>query len=97
MAENSSSAERLTALTAQVAASYVSRHDVAVADLPQLIATIYQSLARAGQTGSNDSRREPAVPVRRSISADFIVCLEDGKKLKKIGAPVWIHRSSPIG
>ena len=84
MAENSSSAERLTALTAQIAASYVAHHEVAVADLPQLLATIYQSLARAGQTGSNDSRREPAVPVRRSVSADYIVCLEDGKKLKML-------------
>jgi predicted transcriptional regulator len=85
MAENSSSADRLTALAAQVAAAYVGRHDVALADLPQLIATIYQSLQRASQgAGSADNRREPAVPVRRSVSADYIVCLEDGKKLKML-------------
>jgi len=85
MAENSSSAERLTALAAQVAASYVSRNEVAVADLPQVIATIYSSLARASQGGAAaENRREPAVPVRRSVSADYIVCLEDGKKLKML-------------
>ena len=84
MAENSSSAERLTALTAQVAASYVAHHEVPVGDLPQLIATIYQNLSRAGQSASTESRREPAVPVRRSVSADYIVCLEDGKKLKML-------------
>jgi predicted transcriptional regulator len=85
MAENSSSAERLTALAAQVAASYVAHHDVAVDDLPQLVATIYQALARAGQSGTAaENRREPAVPVRRSVSADYIVCLEDGKKLKML-------------
>jgi predicted transcriptional regulator len=84
MAENSSSVERLTALAAQVAASYVAHHDVAVGDLPQLITTIYQGLARAGQSASAENRREPAVPVRRSVSADYIVCLEDGKKLKML-------------
>lgn len=84
MAENSSSAERLIALAAQVAASYVAHHEVATDDLPQLIATIYQGLARASQSSASDNRREPAVPVRRSVSADFIVCLEDGKKLKML-------------
>jgi len=84
MAENSSSAERLTALTAQIAASYVGHHNVPASDLPQLIAAIYQSLARAGLTAPAESRREPAVPVRRSVSADYIVCLEDGKKLKML-------------
>ena len=49
MAENSSSSERLTALAAQVASSYVSRNDVALADLPQVIATIYQSLGIDGR------------------------------------------------
>ena len=66
MAENSSPAERLIALTAQVAASYVGHHNVPAADLPQLIATIYQGLARASQAGAvAENRREPAVPVRR--------------------------------
>jgi predicted transcriptional regulator len=85
MAENSSSSERLTALAAQIAASYVGHHDVAVNDLPPLIATIYQALANASQGSSaSENRREPAVPVRRSVSADYIVCLEDGKKLKML-------------
>jgi predicted transcriptional regulator len=84
MAENSSSAERLTALTAQIAAAYVGHHNVPAADLPPLIAAIYQSLARAGQAATTESRREPAVPIRRSVSADYIVCLEDGKKLKML-------------
>src|SRR6202050_302908 len=85
MAENSSSSERLTALAAQIAASYVGHHNVAVNDLPPLIATIYQGLANASQgLAANEQRREPAVPVRRSVSADYIVCLEDGKKLKML-------------
>jgi predicted transcriptional regulator len=84
MPENTSSSERLAALTAQIAASYVGHHDVAPGDLPQLIATIFQSLARLGQGGASDSRPEPAVSIRRSVSPDFIVCLEDGKKLKML-------------
>jgi predicted transcriptional regulator len=47
--------------------------------------TIYQSLARIGSGGAaSENRPEPAVPVRRSVSADYIVCLEDGKKLKML-------------
>jgi len=85
MAENLSSSERLIAFTAQVAASYVGHHEVAAADLPQLIATIYQSLARlAAGSSASENRPAPAVPVRRSVSADYIVCLEDGKKLKML-------------
>ncbi|MGE3622834.1 MAG: MucR family transcriptional regulator [Bdellovibrionales bacterium] len=83
MADNSFN-DRLTALTAQIAASYVGNHNVASGELPQLIATIYQGLAQASQGAAAESRREPAVPVRRSVSADYIVCLEDGKKLKML-------------
>jgi predicted transcriptional regulator len=84
MAENSS-AERLIAYTAQIAASYVGHHEIAAADLPQLIATIHQSLGRLGSNSSiAENRPAPAVPVRRSVSADYIVCLEDGKKLKML-------------
>jgi predicted transcriptional regulator len=85
MAENANSAERLAALAAQIAAAYVGHHNIPAADLPQLIGTIYQSLARLGHGGAAvESRPEPAVPVRRSVAPDFIVCLEDGKKLKML-------------
>ncbi|HUY68083.1 MAG TPA: MucR family transcriptional regulator [Alphaproteobacteria bacterium] len=87
MAEHSpnSPSERLAALTAQIAASYVGRNNVAANDMPQLIATIYQSLAKLGQGGAMaDNRPAPAISVKRSVAPDYIVCLEDGKKLKML-------------
>ncbi len=88
MADNSSSnssSERLAALTAQIAASYVGHNNVAANDMPQLIATIYQSLSRLGQgKDALESRPEPAISVRRSVAPDYIICLEDGKKLKML-------------
>ncbi len=84
MAENSS-AERLVAHVAEIAAAYVGHHDVPAADLPQLVLTIYQGLLRLDASGAAaENRPAPAVPVRRSVAADYIVCLEDGKKLKML-------------
>ena len=83
MPENHLPSERLTALTAQIVAAYVGHNSVAAADLPQLMASVYQGLNRLGQGGLSD-RPEPAVAPRKSISPDFIVCLEDGKKLKML-------------
>lgn len=85
MVDNSSSAERLTALTAQIAAAYVGHNNVSAEAMPQLLTTIHQSLIRLSQGGTaTENRPEPAVPVRRSVAPDYIVCLEDGKKLKML-------------
>ncbi len=84
MAENSSS-ERLLTLTAQIVASHVGHNNVAASDVPNLVSIVYQSLARLGQGGTTtETRPEPAVSVRKSVTPDFIVCLEDGKKLKML-------------
>jgi predicted transcriptional regulator len=77
--------ERLLALAAQIVVAQISNHETKVDDIPSLIATVYQSLSRiATGTGSTEARTEPAVPVRRSILPEYIVCLEDGKKLKML-------------
>jgi predicted transcriptional regulator len=83
MADTTSTGERLTALTAQIVASYVSHNTIAAADVPQLMATIYQGLSRLGQSGLAD-RPEPAVSPKKSVFPDYIICLEDGKKLKML-------------
>jgi predicted transcriptional regulator len=83
MAENSSH-DRLSALTAQIVASYVGHNNVAAADLPQFMNTIYQGLTRLGQGSVTDNRPEPAVSPKKSVFPDYIVCLEDGKKLKML-------------
>ena len=84
MPEASSSSERLTALTAQIVAAYVGNNAVSAADLGALMASVYQGLVRLGNGNSLAERPEPAVSPKKSVFPDFIVCLEDGKKLKML-------------
>lgn len=76
----------LLQLTAEIVASHVSNNSVPMAELGQLIRQVYDSLAGLGRNGqaAQAERPQPAVPVRRSIAPDYIVCLEDGKKLKML-------------
>jgi len=77
----------LLALTTEIVAAHVSNNTVAVSDLAQLINQVYQSLANIGSvpaTAAPTSRPQPAVSVKKSIQPDFLVCLEDGKKLKML-------------
>jgi len=76
--------ERISSLTAQIVASYVGHNDMAAAELPQFMNTVYQGLMRLGQNSVTDNRPEPAVPPKKSVFPDYIVCLEDGKKLKML-------------
>ena len=83
MAEQSNSNE-LLALTANIVAAHVGSNNVPVADLPQLIGEVYRTLATLGTHGALPERPEPAVAIKKSITPDYIVCLEDGKKLKML-------------
>jgi predicted transcriptional regulator len=83
MAEQSNSNE-LLALTANIVAAHVGSNSVAVGDLPQLIGEVYRTLATLGTHGALPERPEPAVAVKKSITPDYIICLEDGKKLKML-------------
>ena len=81
---DSSSTERLTVLMAQIVAAYVGNNTVPAADVPQLMNTVYQGLSKLGQNNVTDNRPEPAVAPKKSIMPDYIICLEDGKKLKML-------------
>ena len=75
------------ARTSQIVAAYVSKSSVSAADLPALIASVHQSLKSLGQPQAlveAPTELKPAVPVKKSVTADYIVCLEDGKKLKML-------------
>ena len=75
----------LLALTTEIVAAHVSNNTVAVGDLPTLINQVYQSLASIGQSPVAPTERpQPAVSVKRSVHPDYIICLEDGKKLKML-------------
>lgn len=71
-------------LTAQVVSAHVSNNSVAATDLPDLIRNVYQALATVGQPVEEPEKLQPAVPIRRSVFPDYIICLEDGKKLKML-------------
>jgi predicted transcriptional regulator len=83
MTEKSNNKDLLT-LTTDIVSAHVANNNVAVSDLPQLINQVYQSLSGIGKMPVAAPRPQPAVPVKRSIHPDYIVCLEDGKKLKML-------------
>lgn len=77
--------ETLITLTSDIVAAHVSNNDVAVADLPNLITNVYAALANLGETVVvEEPKPQPAVAIRNSVKPDYIVCLEDGKKLKML-------------
>ena len=71
-------------LTAEIVASYVSNNTVAGADLAGVIQDVYRTMSTLGTQAAQLERPKPAVAVKKSIMPDFIVCLEDGKKLKML-------------
>ena len=84
MAEQTKPGEILS-LTTSIVAAHVSNHSVPVSDLPQLIRDVYQTLSSVGGSAEREAERPtPAVPVKKSVTPDHIVCLEDGKKLKML-------------
>lgn len=84
--------ETLITLTADIVAAHVSNNSVAVSDLPVLIANVHGALSSLGNPAApHVAQQEPAVSVRSSIKPDFIVCLEDGKKLKMLKRHLMTH------
>jgi predicted transcriptional regulator len=73
-------------LTAEIVSAYVSNNTVASADIPALINQVHSALLRvsSGEVPASAEPLKPAIPVKRSINPDYIVCLEDGKKFKSL-------------
>lgn len=76
----------LMRLGADIVAAYVSRNAVAAEAIPDLIRSVHSALEGLGQEVAPvaDERPKPAVPIGRSVQHDYIVCLEDGKRLKML-------------
>jgi predicted transcriptional regulator len=84
MVELNQSSDLLT-LTTEIVAAHVSNNTVSLGDLPQLINQVYSSLANIGAAPAPPAARpQPATSVKKSVQPDYIVCLEDGKKLKML-------------
>lgn len=76
----------LQALTARVVSAFVGNNTVAVADLPMLINSVQAAFRNLGEEKAAPAKTEqiPAVPIKKSVTPDYVVCLEDGKKLKML-------------
>ena len=77
----------LAELTTKIVAAYVTRNNLQVADLPNLITTVQQALKGLGQPqepAEAATELKPAVSIKKSVTPEYIICLEDGKKLKML-------------
>ena len=83
MAENTAT-QAMLGLTAQIVSAHVSNNAVSRDALPELIQSVFSTLIAAGTEQPEPERLQPAVPIKKSVFADYIVCLEDGKKLKML-------------
>jgi predicted transcriptional regulator len=84
--------ETLITLTADIVSAHVSNNSVAVSDLPLLIQNVHSALNGLGQGKEEPApKQEPAVSIRSSIKPDYVVCLEDGKKLKMLKRHLMTH------
>jgi len=82
---NGTPSNELLSLTTEIVAAHVSNNTVALGDLPTLIEQVYRSLVNIGtEPPPAEERLQPAVPIKKSVTPDHIVCLEDGKKLKML-------------
>jgi predicted transcriptional regulator len=84
MAESNPHGE-LLGLTAQIVSAHVSHNPVPAAELPGLIQEVFRTLAGVGNRPAPEPERpQPAVPIKKSITPAYLICLEDGKKLKML-------------
>src|ERR1700710_1865525 len=77
--------QNILEITAQIVAPHLSNNPVEASALPSLIQSVYRTLSSVGEPeAAADTAQTPAVSVKKSVFPDFIVCLEDGKKLKML-------------
>jgi predicted transcriptional regulator len=98
MADHSNAASCIV-LTADIVSAYVSNNTVSSGEIPALISQAYSALMRVSNdaaVGAPAEPLQPAVPVKRSITPEYLVCLEDGKKFKSLKRHVrTLHRVTP--
>lgn len=84
MSDESNKQELLTCTT-EIVSSYLANNSVNTGEIPNIIEQVYKTLANVdNESGVSGDRPQPAVPIKRSVMPDYIICLEDGKKLKML-------------
>jgi predicted transcriptional regulator len=86
MEREAKSASYLIEMVSGIVSAYVAHNPVPVAELPRLIERVHATLTEIETSGASEPKQDlkPAVPIRKSVSDDHIVCLEDGKKFKSL-------------
>ncbi|MGB0720585.1 MAG: MucR family transcriptional regulator, partial [Bdellovibrionales bacterium] len=83
--QDQTSRDELLALTTEIVASYVSNNTLAVNEISGVIEQVFKTLSSVnGEPSLLADRPKPAVPIKKSVTADYLICLEDGKKLKML-------------
>jgi predicted transcriptional regulator len=93
MERESRGSSHLIEMVSDIVSAYVAHNPVPVADLPRLIERVHATLTEIDGGGAVETKQElkPAVPVRKSVADDHIVCLEDGKKFKSLKRHLRTH------
>lgn len=93
MMEMKTESNELVDFATTIVSAYVSNNTVIAGDLPTLINDVYEALSRASVNAAQPPSEElkPAVPVKRSVTPEYIVCLEDGKKFKSLKRHLRTH------
>jgi predicted transcriptional regulator len=97
MANSNAGSPDKVSLSADIVAAYVSRNSVTPSSLPALIESIHEALSNLGtaEPVSSTEALVPAVPIRKSISPGFLICLDDGKKFKSLKRHLASHGMTP--
>ncbi|MGZ2410796.1 putative transcriptional regulator [Sphingomonas sp. F9_3S_D5_B_2] len=92
MVDQNGAEDTLLTLTADIVAAHVSNNSVSVNDIPNLIQNVHAALSGiSGTVSAPEAKPEPKVAVRSSVKPDYIVCLEDGKRLKMLKRHLMTH------
>ena len=92
MSESKRERGEAIALASEIVAAYVSNNKVNADDLPTLLSETYGAVVGLAEDGAAFAHsREPAVPINKSVTPDFVICLEDGKKLKMLKRYLRTH------
>ncbi len=83
----------LLGLTADIVSAYVGNNTIVQAELPGLIQQVYAAMAALDQSGAPVKREnlKPAVPIKKSVTDEYIICLEDGQKFKSLKRHLSTH------
>ncbi len=77
---------KILRLTTQIVAAYVRNNSIAISKIPAVIEFVYTSLSSLDDLdpAAANAKQQPAVPIEKSVTANYLICLEDGKKLKML-------------